>query len=382
MSNTMKTPPTIRWQLFSTASALALLASAYVAGEAEAADNDADRPTLWIELGGQFERVGGSQELFVPPFMTSIPAPLVSPVGIENTMSWAYGADGKVSFQPEGSDWIFSAAVRYGRAQGAKHTHQQTAHGPITVHAGSSSAVIPTSALTADKFADANVSNSEAHAIIDFQAGREVGLGMFGRGSTSVLGAGIRFAQFHSRSAESLGLDPSPIHYKYFSSYGGFTVPQNRPHTFLGSLHSTRTVKGFGPSLSWDASAVVAGSQESSELTLDWGLNAAVLFGRQKASVHHATDEHYYLPPKYHSGHQSTTNLYHHAADHNRARNVTVPNVGGFAGVSLKFPNGKVSIGYRADLFFGAMDEGIDAVKKSNATFNGPYASISVGIGD
>jgi len=47
----------------------------------------------------------------------------------------------------------------------------------------------------------------------------------------------------------------------------------------------------------------------------------------------------------------------------------------------LRFPNAKISLGYRADLFFGAIDGGIDKVKRENVGFYGPFANISVGIG-
>jgi len=60
---------------------------------------------------------------------------------------------------------------------------------------------------------------------------------------------------------------------------------------------------------------------------------------------------------------------------------VIVPNIGGFAGLSLRFPNAKVSFGYRADAFFGAMDGGIDARKTYDRDFYGPFATISIGLG-
>ncbi|HVP85004.1 MAG TPA: hypothetical protein VMS78_09800 [Rhizomicrobium sp.] len=41
----------------------------------------------------------------------------------------------------------------------------------------------------------------------------------------------------------------------------------------------------------------------------------------------------------------------------------------------------KVSLGYRADFFFGAMDGGIDTRESYNRNFYGPYASISIGLG-
>jgi hypothetical protein len=58
-----------------------------------------------------------------------------------------------------------------------------------------------------------------------------------------------------------------------------------------------------------------------------------------------------------------------------------VPNIGGFAGFSLKFPNARVSLGYRADFFFGAMDGGIDTRKTYDRNFYGPFAKISIGLG-
>ena len=59
-----------------------------------------------------------------------------------------------------------------------------------------------------------------------------------------------------------------------------------------------------------------------------------------------------------------------------------MPNVGGFAGLSFRYADAKFSLGYRADFFFGAIDGGIDTRKSENRGFNGPFASISVGVGD
>ncbi len=57
-----------------------------------------------------------------------------------------------------------------------------------------------------------------------------------------------------------------------------------------------------------------------------------------------------------------------------------MPNVGGFAGLSYNFPNAKVSIGYRGDFFFGAIDGGLDTTQKETRGFYGPFATISVGF--
>ncbi len=113
----------------------------------------------------------------------------------------------------------------------------------------------------------------------------------------------------------------------------------------------------------------------------DWRANAALLIGRQKATIHHQSTAQYqtghsvfgHLPPR--------VLLFQHSTNPPpRARTVTVPNVGGFAGLTFRVENFKISAGYRADLSFGAMDGGIDAAKSENRSFYGPFASISIGL--
>jgi hypothetical protein len=60
---------------------------------------------------------------------------------------------------------------------------------------------------------------------------------------------------------------------------------------------------------------------------------------------------------------------------------VTVPNIGGFAALSYRFPNAKLSAGYRADFFFGAKDSGFETRSTTDVGFHGPYATISIGLG-
>jgi len=64
-----------------------------------------------------------------------------------------------------------------------------------------------------------------------------------------------------------------------------------------------------------------------------------------------------------------------------RSKMVTVPNIGGFDGISWRYPNAKVSFGYRADIFFGAMDSGLDTRRTTDVGFHEPFASLSIGLG-
>jgi hypothetical protein len=124
---------------------------------------------------------------------------------------------------------------------------------------------------------------------------------------------------------------------------------------------------------------MLIGDPETSSVTFDWGLNGALLFGRQKIQAHHSTTAHHgiaslntgALPTLYPTKSNSIE----------RSRSVVIPNIGGFAGFSLRFPNAKVSLGYRIDAFFGAMDGGVDTRKTYDRDFYGPFATISIGLG-
>ncbi len=395
---------TIRWKLLTGVSAAALVASAWNSAEALAADSDASRPQVWIELGAQLERASGGDDMFKPLFYDDLAASLESPAKIAGELPWALGPEAKISFQPNDSDWLFSAGIRYGRAKSTRSS-QQNSNPPSShiVRKYPSSKPIYSqicchtylfSAYNAN-FADVQSVHQERHLVLDFQAGKDVGLGLFGKDSSSVVGAGVRFAQFRTRSDISVKARTDLEHYNYLSLfYGGYFLarypqkyaPARRFHINSLDAGSSRSFQGVGPSISWDASATLAGNPDSSELTFDWGVNAALLFGKQKAKTHHqSTESLFYFASDYSRAHPAYgyTTLYNHPRkDFVRSRSVTVPNVGGMAGFSIKFPNAKVSIGYRADIFFNAMDSGWDTAKKQNRSFMGPFATISFGLGD
>lgn len=401
----------IRWQLLATVSALALTASAYTASEAFAADNDTDRPLIWVELGGQLSRLSDAVEPLAPSFMADVTRPkLLSALDVQQQPSNALDPEGKISFQPDGSDWIFSASVRFGRSQAIEHRHTQSKNAPIKELIS-----IPTFGIGPEtlskypgryvRFADGQSQQSERHLVLDFQAGKDVGLGMFGSTGSAVLSAGLRFAQFNSKSNVSLDVVPD---LQYPTHLGGpgfagligliYYVPPSF-HEFSARITSERSFKGLGPALAWNASMPFAGNAESGELTFDWGVNAALLFGRQKASgqgqttarTHQAHKWNNFDVPKYKGafvGYFFGGSRYPAAVPHiapndfSRERSVAVPDLGGSVGMSFRYADAKVSFGYKADLFFNAIDGGIATRKTENRGFFGPYASISIGLGD
>jgi iron complex outermembrane receptor protein len=362
-----------RWCLLTTVSAMALTASVYGGGTAYASNDDSGSPLVWIELGDQLERLDDGQAPFAPPFFDAIAnGGFKSPLEAGKPAIYSNGLEGSISFMPAASDWIFSGSVRYGRSEGHRFLHQQDPILGTHVSFGTGATKYK---VAPPNYVETRANNSESHFIADFQASKDVGLGMFGSTGASTVGLGIRFAQFAGKSNLTVRARPDD-HFVQTSLYG-YHFPNSKFHAYFGSVQRAAGFRGVGPSISWKASTPLAGHPREGEISLDWGVNAAVLFGRQKAQVQHHESGHY----KNNIFNQYYSTGYQHSGGHGNVRSVTVPNIGGFAGVSFLYSDAKVSFGYRGDFFFGAMDGGIDAAKKENVGFYGPFATISVGIG-
>ncbi|HEY5239579.1 MAG TPA: hypothetical protein VIJ62_14450 [Rhizomicrobium sp.] len=395
-----------RWHLLTSVSALALVGSICAIDAARADSDDGDRPTIWIELGGQVERQTGQGDPYDPPgvanYSSSLAYKPISPLQVEKPPLFGNGAEAKLSFQPEDSDWVFSASMRYGRANGSKTRYHNTpgqnlsrvyetrtypASLPVSSHTFGQAVFhcckTVTYANPNPAYADIKATHRDSHTILDFQAGKEVGLGLFGQSSESVFGVGVRFAQFSAKSSVSIHGKPDPQFYNHATSYFLQHYPQkyfptDKFHVFAASASSQRSFRGMGPSLSWNASTALLGNAQAGVFSFDWGVNAAVLFGRRTAKGQHHESGHYHHAKYYPANSHYYTNS---PPPFDRNKTVTVPNVGGFAGVSFKFPNAKISMGYRGDFFFGAMDTGIDTERTKTVGFYGPFASISFGFG-
>jgi len=367
----------LRARLLATVCGLALFVSATVATKTRA--EDADRPTIWIELGGQLERMSNGESIFDPPFLARFDHLNLDPVlPVQDPLRYSFGGEGKLTFEPAGTDWVLSVSARYGRSNGQKSSKQQLPEKTFPGQFGTGHQRTPyhLNALT---------TSNESHAIVDFEVGKDVGLGMFSPKGESTVSLGVRFAQFTSRKKGNLNGLPDFYHHGINAKY----TPVITTHrNYFGTFEAERSFRGVGPSLSWASSQPLFGNTNSSEISLDWGINAAVLFGRQKVKgqtdtvgKHYAT---YFKEGPFGTAiahYSGIASSYHHHTDINRAKSVIVPNVGGFAGLSLRFPNAKVSLGYRANFFFGAMDGGIDSRKTYDRNFYGPLATISIGLG-
>ena len=172
-----------RPMLLATASMVALLAAIPVA--ARAGKSETAGPTVWVELGGQFERSNILGDKLDPAFLQNFAdSPVIAsgaPFDAQNSR-FSYGGEGKISFEPNGSDWIFSASLRYGRASSRRHIHQS--HGvdwpkSLPIYNSEYTQFGHHSADT-ELFSDTVSRSAESHTLLDFQVGKDFGLGLFG----------------------------------------------------------------------------------------------------------------------------------------------------------------------------------------------------------
>lgn len=240
-----------RARLLATASAMALFAlmaaddGAYASGTLL---TSSDAPPLWIELGGDFDRISGTSDLWMPPPVPANPdfgtgaRSRTEPLG-------AFGMEGQVSYQAD--DWVVSLSARYGRTN--RHTifHTQTGliNGGVAFFYGAVSR------------------HTEDHLAIDFLVGKDVGLGSWGH---SVISGGFKIAQFNTNVADLIS--SVPVQNSVF-----------RQHLEVRNADIKRSTSAIGPEVSWNASAAVL-KMASSGVMLDWGVAGALLFGRQKVN--------------------------------------------------------------------------------------------------
>lgn len=341
-----------------------------------------DQPTVWIELGGQLERIEGQGQIFSPGFVANYPDSVVlnpvSPTEAEKASLFSFAEEGKLTFQPRNSNWIFSGAVRYGRSSHFKEVDNQTKD---AFYASYKYGAPNGNPRGIEKFSDTRVRRQQSHSVVDFSAGRDVGLGILGKNGSSVLNVGVRIAQFSSSMSFDVRARPDLKFYDI--TFGPALLHLPYFHTYHATGHASRSFHGIGPSVSWNASTTVFGAERDVSVSFDWGVNAAILFGRQRADVGHQELGRYVTKGFVLNGQYFTAYRQPSVgqAGHTTGRSLAIPNVGAFAGATYRVENFKLSVGYRADFFFGAIDGGIDERRSEALGFYGPFATISMGLG-
>lgn len=343
--------------LLGSVSALSLLGGAVFNTATAGEQHD---PTIWIDVGGQFEMLSDPQDKWNPDYFSGANAgPLVGTFpNAQKPPRVGYDTNIGISFHPSDTDWFVSASAHFGRAR--RHVNDLKQDKIQTWIFGVN---YPTNY-------GEKVYTTESHRLVDFKVGKDVGIGL--PGIKSSISLGVRFANLRSRADAHISSNfvfPFPF-YSYFIA--GSVI--NRAHNLV-----SHEFAGVGPSVEWKGSLPIAGEPEGGQLAVDAGLNAAILFGRQ--TTDRTVDGYYWKRQWDWTQFAYASQIQNVHADTRRRRNVTVPNLGGFIGASYRLPNVKLSLGYRADMYFNAMDRGVSSFKSEDRGFFGPYFNLSVGLG-
>jgi outer membrane receptor protein involved in Fe transport len=333
-----------------------------------------EKPQLWLTVGGSYNILTERDIPWSPANAPAFPNGLLSPEQLQDSPRSSFDTEGELTFQPADSDWKLTAGIRYGRSSRNKSLHkslpQQTKSSLQTFFGSSLPCVYfgpACSVANYARFEDSHSGSNETHTILDFTLGRDVGLGSV----TGTLSAGVRMAQFTGEG--DLSLNAVPV----TNFNPDFTQKYHEVYQF--DLQARRSFHGIGPELSWKSSQPLFGEAETGEVSFDWGVNAGVLFGRQKVQFVHSTSECLHINPL-NGNLNPCISTSTQSTPGNRSRSVTVPNLGGFVGASANYRTAKISMGYRADFFFGAADVGVDTPKSRTVGFHGPFATVSLGL--
>jgi outer membrane receptor protein involved in Fe transport len=338
--------------------------------------------SLTVELSGQVQRHDAPYEGFEPSFMDAFQDEL-SPASAQNRdLDWGDGREARLTWRPDGSLWSVAGGVRYGRTNSDTTRLHSEVEGETGCAVGGKYAAFCDPDFygglyydymmqTAMNWSDVEVSNREEHFLVDFEVGRDLGLGI----TRSSIGAGLRFAQLESTTKFSMDGVPDwdfPVEgwFKYDTTH----------HRYEAELEATREFEGVGPVLSWDAAQRLFGDDEIGHVDLDWSLNGGVLFGKQKMQIT-GTESSAFYSGKYTSSFTTPIDPQTTPVSIERSKSVTAPMVDLSLGLAYEIQRIKIGAGYRWERYFDVLDAGADERKKFDRTIDGPYFKLAIGFG-
>jgi len=338
-----------------------------------------------VQIGGMVQRQDAPYTAVHPSFIGGFSDTLDTIDSTQNRdLDHGDGREIRLIYRPARSPWNIAASYRFGRTNatdsalafelgdtGCGGTLAQCQAGIALGFTG------PPNVFTVYNYSDVTVTNREEHNIVDFDVGRDVGMGM---SVESRVRAGLRYAELESAT-----------HVQMFG-VPNWDLPAQRVLTtyahnthYHADLSASREFEGAGPTISWDAARRLWGSDDG-HLDLDWSVTGGILFGKQKTSLEGVETSTNYAG-KYQTGitakkiiprapTQVLTNL---PAD--RSKSVTAPLVDLSAGLSFETGRVKVGAGYRWERYFNVLDAGYAERKQYDRTIDGPYFKIAVGFG-
>ena len=341
-----------------------------------------------VELSGQAQRHEAPYQTIEPSFASAF-SDGIDPLDTQNQeLDWGDGREVRLTYRPGGA-WSLSLGGRFGKTNGYAESFKSEFADEtcftLEVPSYQISCTGPQSYGSEYNYSDTFVRNAERHTVVDFEVGRDVGLGAFDdAGFISKVGLGLRYAQFQSKTnAHILGTPDWDLPERTVYKYAPFAwTKYDTYHTeHEAKITAEREFEGVGPVLSWDASHALIGNDDVGHIKADVSLGGGVLFGKQRTRVTGSEVDDYFEVSFNYGQFIDPTVRTTTPIDFNRSDSVTVPVVDISLGLSYEIDRMSLSAGYRWERYFDAIDGGYDKQESHDRTIDGPYFKISVGFG-
>jgi iron complex outermembrane receptor protein len=324
-----------------------------------------------LELGGQVQQhdapAGPASPSFFAAFSPDIDPRDDQDINLDN----GDGRDLKLTYDP-GGNWNVSLGARFGKTNG-----WGTAFNSAPGDTGCQSPkyvpgfcdTAPVYFIESTDWGQVDTVQREAHTIVDFALGYDLGFGILNTAGGSTVSLGLRYAHLASdQGVELFGIPDWDVP-------SGVDVTSTA-HRYRLSADVDHDFEGVGPVISWEASKTLFDRDELGAIDLDWAVGGGVLFGRQKTSV---TGEE---KTEYLEGYSNVVVDTHITpVAISRSDSATVPTLGASLGVSYSVGGASIGAGYRWERYFDAIDGGYSQSDTFDRTIDGPYFKLSVGFG-
>jgi len=332
---------------------------------------------LTVELGGMVQRHKAPYGTIEPTFSDHFSEALDQRRIQNQDLDWGDGREVRLTYRLPGSLWQISGGARFGRTNGTNGLSTAEVGGKVCLLTQAQCDIYAPMFgdgiyFQPNNFTAATVTSREEHTLLDFAVGRDFGLGAFSEGK-SRLTAGVRYAEFGSRTRlEMTGVPAWELPEESVFKYGAQHL------RYEAHLLADRKFDGFGPTLSWEASQRLLGTEEAGHVDVDWSVGGGVLFGKQETLFVGEELAAYFDGPKYGSqvGDAVAT-----SAPQSRSDNVIVPTLAGSLGLSYQVRRMKIGAGYHWERYFDVLDVGYAERKDADRTIDGPYFKVSLGFG-
>jgi iron complex outermembrane receptor protein len=324
-----------------------------------------------LEVGGQAQRYDASTSDSNPGFINSFSS-AIDPSHDQN-FDLDRGDGREVKFTYNAGDWKAWLGARFGKTNGSSVGVFRSEPGNSGCQSSKYVApnfcvTNPANLVTTTNWSQSGHRQKEEHTIVNFAAGRDIGMGLF---EASTLSVGLRYADLNSAQ------DISLYGISHWDVPTGTVVSQTG-HRHRLSAHADHGFEGVGPVVSWDASKLLIGDDDAGHLDIDWSVTAGALFGDQDTSIQGEERAETILFSLVSLG-EVTTMATPVAIQRSSSR--TVPVVDVSLGLSYTVNRAKISAGYRWERYFNAIDGGYDETQQYDRTIDGPYLTLAIGFG-